>query len=121
MSTVNKAIAELIIANNGYYLDDPRVVKIVTYNNQFNNELSYAILYERDDQMKYENSPACSNVRTIFPAQNYGVILARNFLNNHLNWSHQDAENHCIKYYYALGLTAELYQSILKKVISNVK
>ncbi len=43
-----------------------RVTKIVTYNNMFNNGLEYAILYEHQDQDRYEKSHACSNVTTIW-------------------------------------------------------
>lgn len=60
MSTVNKQIVDDIIA--GKY-DDERITKIVTYNNMFDGSLSYAIVHESENQIKYEESPACRNVK----------------------------------------------------------
>lgn len=67
MSTVNQALAEAIIAADGYYLDDPRVTKVVKYTNSYGGE-SYAILYAHHDQLKYEQSPFCGNVTTLWEA-----------------------------------------------------
>ena len=67
MSTINKEIAEKIIEGKGYYPGDHiQVSKIVTYNNQFDGGLTYAMVYEHQDQMRYEESPACHNVTTIW-------------------------------------------------------
>lgn len=60
MSTINKQIADDIIA--GKYPDEG-VTKIVTYNNMFNGGLEYAAVHRRENQFKYEESPACSNVK----------------------------------------------------------
>lgn len=69
MSTVDKEIADEVIAKNGYYHpEDPRVRKVVTYNNQFNGKLEYAVVYVNQNSMKYENSPACRNVKVIWEA-----------------------------------------------------
>ena len=69
MSTINKELAEEIIEADGYYKDDQKVTKVVTYNSRFNNEVSYAIVYGHHDQMKYEKSPACSDVIIIWKAE----------------------------------------------------
>lgn len=61
MSTVSKQIVDDIIA--GKYADD-EITKIVTYNNMFNGRLEYATVHRRENQLKYELSPACSNVKT---------------------------------------------------------
>ena len=47
MATVDKATALKIIANDGYYEDDPRVQQVVKYQNAFGGE-SWAILYIHD-------------------------------------------------------------------------
>lgn len=60
MGTINHAIALDIVA--GEYEED-RPTKIVTYNNMFDGSLTYAVVFEHDDQMKYERSPACSNCK----------------------------------------------------------
>jgi hypothetical protein len=69
MGTINKEIAEVIIANNGYYPGDPRVKKIVTYNNQFNGGLEWALVGPGDDLMRYEKSPASHKVKVIWQAK----------------------------------------------------
>lgn len=33
MATISKQLAEKIIANDGYYSDDPRVMQVVRYDN----------------------------------------------------------------------------------------
>lgn len=67
MSTISKEIAQTIIDNERYYPGDHvRVTKIVTYNNQFDGGLEYAMVYEHQDQMRYEESSACHNVTTIW-------------------------------------------------------
>lgn len=68
MSTISEAIALEIIAGNGQYKDDPPVVKVVTYDNQWGGK-SWAIVYPGQDPMRYERSPACSNVQTIWPVK----------------------------------------------------
>jgi hypothetical protein len=44
MATVGKTIADVIKANHGYYSDDPRVLRIVEYDNAFGG-VSYGIEY----------------------------------------------------------------------------
>ena len=60
MGTINRNIAEKVV--EGMYNDD-QPTKIVTYNNMFDGGLSYGLVCAHDDQMKYEDSPACFNVR----------------------------------------------------------
>lgn len=69
MATVSKHIAEELIANDGYYPGDPRVSKVVQYSNDFNGELAWAIVYPHEDQMRYETSPACHNVKVLWQAE----------------------------------------------------
>lgn len=63
MSSINREIAAAIIA--GKY-DDDKPSKIVTYNNMFDGGLTFAVVFERDCQNKYEQSPACSNVSVVW-------------------------------------------------------
>lgn len=61
MGTISKQIADDIIA--GKYPED-ECTKIVTYNNMFNGGLTYAAIFRHENQNKYEQSPACHNVKT---------------------------------------------------------
>ena len=45
MPTVSKKLADEIVARNGYYADDPRVLRIVEYTNAFGSGLSYGLEY----------------------------------------------------------------------------
>lgn len=65
MATIDKETAIYMIANNGRYADDQPCSKIVAYDNAFGGR-SYAIVYPHEDQMRYENSPACANVETLW-------------------------------------------------------
>ena len=69
MSTIdNKGIIDTLIKNNGVWPGDedkPPVTKIVEYTNQWGG-LSTAVVYKTDNQNKYEESPACINVKTIW-------------------------------------------------------
>ena len=67
MSTVSKEIADKIIGDDGYYMNDPRVVKIVYYQNMWGGD-SYALVYRGDDPMKYEKAEACRNVKVLWSA-----------------------------------------------------
>ena len=67
MATINsKTIIDEIIANNGHYYDDPLVVKIVQYNNQFDGGIAYGVIYAGEPLDKYHIAPACHNPITIF-------------------------------------------------------
>ena len=68
MSTISKALAEQLIANNGYYVDDTPATKIITYDNMYGGK-SWAVVYPHEDQMRYEDSPACLNVTTIWTSK----------------------------------------------------
>lgn len=71
MATIDAPeIVQNIIDHDGWYDGDrtePRVVKVVSYLNQWGNT-SQAIVYERDNYMRYEESPACRNVKVIWEA-----------------------------------------------------
>ena len=69
MPTINsREIVDEIIAGNGIYPGDEhiRCLKIVQYNNQFNGNLAYGLVYEGDYFYKYEESSACHNPKVIF-------------------------------------------------------
>lgn len=70
MATVNsREIVDAIIAGDGHYEGDPRVVKIVQYNNQFDGGIAYGLVYESDgDYMRYERGGAILNPKVIFVA-----------------------------------------------------
>jgi len=61
VATVTKEIAEKIIANDGYFGDDPRVWQVVRYTNAWGND-AYAILYEQDVMLnRYRKSEFIRN------------------------------------------------------------
>lgn len=66
MGTVSKPIADKIKANDGYYADDPRVVRIVEYDNQWGG-VGYGIEYEHNVGT-YAASPYVRNPRVYFEA-----------------------------------------------------
>ena len=70
MATITQPeIIEEIIANDGYYEGDPRVVKIVKYQNMFNGGDAWGLVYETDgDPMRYERGGACINPKVVFVA-----------------------------------------------------
>ena len=47
MSTINKAYADIIKSQDGYYADDPRVLRITEYENAFNGALAYGVEYRK--------------------------------------------------------------------------
>jgi hypothetical protein len=68
MATVDQALAEQIIAADGYYSDDPRVMQVVTYDNAFGGK-SWAILYQRDVGIdRYAPSEYVRNPQVIWRA-----------------------------------------------------
>ncbi len=69
MATVDKAIALEIIANDGYYGEDPRVQQVVIYQNAFGGE-SFAILYQRDvDIDRYAETEYVRNPQIMWEAK----------------------------------------------------
>jgi hypothetical protein len=67
MATITqKHIVQEIIDHNGKYHGDPQVIKIVQYNNQFDGELAWGLIYEGEDPDRYHNAPACHNPKTIW-------------------------------------------------------
>jgi hypothetical protein len=61
MATINdKEMIDLLVAKNGYYADDPRVMRIIEYTNMF-GKTAYGIEYEQDlgkyTQSKWVNNP----------------------------------------------------------------
>ena len=76
MATITqKDIVDTIIRNNGHYEDDELVVKIVEYNNMFDGRVAWGLIYESEDLMRYHNSGACRNPRTIWERDSlYGSV-----------------------------------------------
>jgi hypothetical protein len=64
MSTVSKTIADNIIAHNGYYDGDTsesRCIRIVKYQNMFNDEDAYGVISQGESLNRYHESAACNN------------------------------------------------------------
>ena len=68
MATVSKEIADKIMANGGYYSDDPRVMQVVRYDN-FEGQPAYAILYAQDIAAdRYRPTQYVNNPKVIWRA-----------------------------------------------------
>lgn len=67
MGTVGREIAEEIRNNNGYYETDPRVMRIVEYDNAWGG-VGYGLEYEHD-MGRYSPSPHVRNPRVFFEAK----------------------------------------------------
>lgn len=68
MATVSQKMAEEIIAADGYYPGDPRCSKVVRYESAYGTTC-YALVWPHENQMRYENSPACRNVEILWAAK----------------------------------------------------
>lgn len=66
MATVDKKMADEMKALDGYYSDDPRVVRIVEYDNAFGG-VSYGLEYARD-LGRYSPSEYVRNPRVYWEA-----------------------------------------------------
>jgi hypothetical protein len=69
MGTISRQIAADIIFTSKYADDNP--VKIVTYRNMFDGSLTYAVVFAHEPILRYEMSPACEDVRTVWIAPPY--------------------------------------------------
>lgn len=67
MATVGKQLADQLAAQDGYYADDPRVVRIVEYDNAFGG-VSYGIEYKHEVG-RYAPSPYVHNPRVYWQAK----------------------------------------------------
>jgi hypothetical protein len=68
MATVDKRLAEQIIAQNGYYSTDERVKQVIKYQNHWGGEC-YALLYEIDVAInRYQASDYVINPQVIWSA-----------------------------------------------------
>jgi hypothetical protein len=61
MATVNRRIALVMLNNNGIYPGDPQVLSVYQYNNDFNGDKAYAILYNAREFQALIMSPAVHN------------------------------------------------------------
>ena len=73
MATIdNKKMIDEMIAANGYYMDDPRVAKIVEYTNAYGKQ-TWGVTWSSehpDSQNKYlKNSPFIHNPKLIWEAK----------------------------------------------------
>lgn len=55
MATVSKALADNLVASDGYYKDDPRVMRIVEYTSGITGTLAYGIEYSFELGRYYES------------------------------------------------------------------
>lgn len=67
MATVSKDLADRLVAVDGYYDDDPRVVRIVEYTDM-GGKLAYGIEYEHQ-RGKYAESEFVRNPRVYWEAE----------------------------------------------------
>jgi hypothetical protein len=67
MATVSKATADSLIANDGMYEDDPRVVEITVYDNAYGG-VGYGLTYQGRPN-GYLSSPACFNPKIYWKYQ----------------------------------------------------
>lgn len=65
MPTIGKEIAEIIIKNDGYYYDDPRVMKVVEYTNNWGGQ-SFGVVYSHQDPDTYRASAYVRNPKTLW-------------------------------------------------------
>lgn len=70
MATVEKDTADGLVASNGYYSSDPRVMRIVEYTNMSGN-LAYGIEYGHEIG-RYEESAFVRNPRVYWQAEELG-------------------------------------------------
>lgn len=68
MATVSIEIAQKIIAQDGYYSDDPRVLAVITYDNAWGYK-SWAICYSASEIARYAPSEFVRNLETIWSAK----------------------------------------------------
>ena len=66
MATVSKAIADQIIAGDGYYSDDPRATRVIRYTN-FEGVHAYAIEWTKET--RYQPSEFVRNPEVIWRAK----------------------------------------------------
>ena len=67
MGTVSKRLADEIVEGDGYYMDDPRVFRIIQYTNVFGPEPSFG-LEHADEIGKYTESVYVQNPRIYWEA-----------------------------------------------------
>jgi len=68
MATVSKDLADKLVAQDGYYKDDHRVLRIVEYTNVFGSGLSYGLEY-KGQLGKYCDSEYVINPRVYWEAE----------------------------------------------------
>lgn len=72
MATINsREIVDEIIRGDGHYQGDTRVVKIVAYQNQYDGNIAYGLIYHGEDPMRYHNASACHNPLTLWIADEF--------------------------------------------------
>lgn len=64
MPTVNRRIADEIVAAHGRFESDPLVIRIVEYDNAFGNGKSYGLIYEGMEWDTYRPTEFVRNPRT---------------------------------------------------------
>lgn len=74
MATVNKDLADKLADNDGYYEDDPRVVKIIEYENGFDGRKAYGVVYPSDHPDRYAESDFVVNPRLYWSRERGRVV-----------------------------------------------
>lgn len=61
----SKQIIDEIIANDGYYFNDPRVLAIHSYDNSWGGQ-SYHVAWNEGEIANLYSSPFCSNIKLLW-------------------------------------------------------
>lgn len=79
---------DLLIKNNGIYPgdEDMPVVQIVEYNNMFDGQVAWGLIYAGDNLQMYHNSPACLNVKTIWEKEPKAARTGRPTMDELEHW-----------------------------------
>ena len=64
-SVDNKELIDEIIKNDGYYYDDPRVLKIHSYTNEWGG-VTYHLAYTPEQIDSLLTSPYCHNIKQLW-------------------------------------------------------
>lgn len=75
MPTIDsKELIDKLIANNGKYEDDPPVLLICKYINDWKN-ISYHISYSTNEVSSLFSSPHCHNIEILWTNPEYSIIF----------------------------------------------
>lgn len=70
MPTIDsKELIGKIIVNKGYYLDDPRVLRVSSYVNNW-GETTYHVAYSKQEIVYFITSPHCHDIKVLWSTKN---------------------------------------------------